>query len=53
LPAGAASLPRSSVAVCHQVTTLDKSKLSQQIGEHPAHLMQMVEEGLKAALDLE
>ena len=53
LPAGAASLPQSSVAICHQVTTLDRSKLSERIGELPKDLMRSIEEGLKAALDLE
>jgi len=53
LPAGAASLPRSSVAICHQVTTLDRSKLSSRIGELPNDLMQKIADGLKAALDLD
>ena len=53
LPAGSASLRRDSVAVCHQVTTLDRSKISERIGMLSPELMKRVEDGLKAALDLE
>ena len=53
LPAGVAALRRTSVAVCHQVTTLDRSKFSERLGELSPDLMARVEEGLKAALDLE
>jgi mRNA interferase MazF len=52
LQRGAAGLKRESVALCHQVTTLDRAKLTQRIGElSPAELSQ-VEDGLKAAMDL-
>jgi mRNA interferase MazF len=53
LPKGTAFLPRASVAVCHQVTTLDRSKLSRQVGSLPQDILVEVEQGLKAALDLE
>jgi len=53
LPLGAASLPRASAAICHQVTTLDRSKLSEQVGSLSRDLLKAVDEGLKAALDLE
>jgi mRNA-degrading endonuclease toxin of MazEF toxin-antitoxin module len=53
LPKGAASLSQASVAVCHQVTTLDRSKLSRQIGSISREILVDVEQGLKAALDLE
>jgi mRNA interferase MazF len=53
LPKGTASLPQASVAVCHQVTTLDRSKLSRQVGSLPKNLLTDVEHGLKAALDLQ
>ena len=53
LPKGTASLRGASVAVCHQVTTLDRAKLSKHIGLLPQRLLREVEEGLKAALDLE
>jgi mRNA interferase MazF len=52
LSQGAAGLGRESVVLCHQVTTLDRTKLKQLIGElTPAELSQ-VEDGLKAAMDL-
>lgn len=53
LPAGSASLQQASVAICHQVTTLDRSKLLKRLGELSPDLMRDVEDGLKAALDLE
>ena len=53
LPKGTASLTQAGVAVCHQVTTLDRSKLSRQIGSLPQDILVDVEQGLKAALDLE
>jgi mRNA-degrading endonuclease toxin of MazEF toxin-antitoxin module len=52
LPRGTAGLPRSGVALCHQVTTLDRSKLTRQIGAVSAPVMAEIEAGLKAALDL-
>lgn len=52
LPQGAGGLTRESVALCHQVTTLDRAKLSQRIGELTSDQLQQVEAGLKAALDL-
>ncbi|MBV9766527.1 MAG: type II toxin-antitoxin system PemK/MazF family toxin [Acidobacteriaceae bacterium] len=53
LPKGTASLPQASVAVCHQVTTLDRSKLSRLVGSLPKEILVDVNQGLKAALDLE
>lgn len=53
VPEGVASLPKSSAAICHQVTTLDRSKLSRQLGALPPDILEMVERGLKAAMDLE
>lgn len=52
LPQGAGGLKQESVALCHQVTTLDRAKLSQRIGELTADRLRQVEAGLKAALDL-
>ena len=52
LPKGVAGLSRASVALCHQVTTLDRTKLVQRIGALPAELIRDIEEGLNAALDL-
>lgn len=53
LPEGAGGLKRASVALCHQVTTLDRAKLSKPLGTLPGELLAEVEDGLKAALDLE
>lgn len=52
LPRNAANLPKTSFAVCHQVTTLDRAKLTKRTGTLPPELLSEVEEGLKAALDL-
>ena len=53
IPGGVGGLARPGIAVCHQVTTLDRAKLSTQIGSLPQDAMRTVEEGLKAALDLD
>lgn len=53
IPANAGGLSRASVAVCHQVTTLDRSKLTRYAGRLSRELLTTVNEGLKAALDLE
>ena len=53
LPSGAAGLRRESVALCHQVTTLDRAKLVERTGELPGSALRAVEAGLRAALDLE
>lgn len=53
LPAGAGGLSKASVAVCHQVTTLDRAKLTRRIGGLPVELLTQVESGVKAAMDLD
>jgi mRNA interferase MazF len=53
LAAGTGGLPGASIAVCHQITTLDRSKLTERLGTLPAVAITAVEGGLKAALDLE
>ncbi|MDX2150994.1 MAG: type II toxin-antitoxin system PemK/MazF family toxin [Bryobacteraceae bacterium] len=53
LPAGSSGLPKPSVAICHQVTTLDRAKLTKRIGALPLELLIAVESGLRAAMDLE
>jgi len=52
LPRGVAGLRKESVVLCHQVTTLDRSKLTQRIGELSAAELSAVEDGLRAAMDL-
>ena len=53
IPGGIAGLAKASVAVCHQVTTLDGAKLSNRIGLLPPDLVENLDDGLKAALDLD
>ena len=53
VPAGVAGLPKASMAICHQVTTLDRAKLTTRIGLLPRELLREVEGGLRAALDLD
>lgn len=53
LAGGAGGLRVPSVALCHQVTTLDRAKLSDRLGVLPPAALTEVEEGLRAALDLE
>jgi mRNA interferase MazF len=50
--AGTAGLRRDSVALCHQVTTLDRAKLTARIGALPAPVLGEVEDGLRAAMAL-
>ena len=52
IPNGTAGLQRDSVGICHQVTTLDRGKLSTQIGALPQELIVKLNNALKAALDL-
>jgi len=53
IPADAGGLSRRGVAVCHQVTTLDRSKLTRFVGSLSREVLIRVDEGLKAALDLD
>jgi|SRR5579884_1090059 len=53
LPAGAGGLSRASIAVCHQVTTLDRAKLTTRIGVLPAEVLVEVDGALRAAMDLD
>jgi len=53
LAAGIAGLTQASHAVCHQVTTLDRSKLGKHIGTLPRDIMRSLAESLKTAMDLD
>jgi mRNA interferase MazF len=53
LPPGSASLKRPSVALCHQVTTLDRAKLTKRMGVLPADLLAHIDHALKAALEFD
>jgi mRNA-degrading endonuclease toxin of MazEF toxin-antitoxin module len=53
LPGGSAGFPKASFALCHQVTTLDRSKLTRKAGALSSELLREIEGALKAAMDLE
>lgn len=52
LKKGAGGLRKSSVAVCHQLTTLDRDKLVTRWGALDADDLAAVDDGIRAALDL-
>ena len=52
IPGGTAGLPKTGFVVCHQVTTLDRARLTRRIGALSSEILRVVEEALKAALDL-
>ncbi len=52
LPEGAGNLRKVSIAVCHQVTTIDRAKLTQHIGALQKQEVLKIEAGLKAAMQL-
>jgi mRNA-degrading endonuclease toxin of MazEF toxin-antitoxin module len=43
---------KNGVALCHQVTTIDRSKILKLIGTLPDHEIERVAKGLKVAMDL-
>jgi mRNA interferase MazF len=51
LERGAGGLERDSVALCHQVTTLDRGKLTRRLGVLQAICLERIEEGLRVAID--
>lgn len=52
IPAGEGGLARASVALCHQITTLDRGMLVRRLGALPAPRLLRVGLGVRAALDL-
>ena len=50
---GTGGLAKTSLALCHQVTTLDRAKLTKRLGTLPSESLREVEEGLKAAMDFD
>ncbi len=52
LSAGTGGLPGESCALCHQITTLDRAKLTEKIGTLSAESMTLVEQALLAAVDI-
>lgn len=53
LAASESGLPKSSVALCHQVTTLDRAKLVRHLGTLSSERLGELDRGLRAALALE
>jgi mRNA interferase MazF len=53
ISAGVAGLTRTSHAICHQVTTVDRAKLGKHIGILPRELLRSLTESLKTAMDLD
>lgn len=53
LEKGVGGLAQESVALCHQVTTLDRGKLRELIGVLDQEALSRVNEALKIALELE
>ena len=53
LPKGAGGLTQNSVAICHQVATLDRAKLKRKLGSLTSNELTRVEVGVKASLDLD
>ncbi len=53
LPAGVGGIVKDSVVLCHQVTTLDRSKLTSLIGELSEPILNDIGEALKIAQGLQ
>jgi mRNA-degrading endonuclease toxin of MazEF toxin-antitoxin module len=53
LARGAGGLRAPSIALCHQVTALDRAKLRERLGALPHGTLAELEHGLRAALDLD
>ena len=43
---------KDSVALCHQITSLDRTKLSRCLGSLPPATMSEIEQGIRAALSM-
>ena len=52
LSKGVAGLPQNCVALCHQITTLDRSKLERQIGYLPDPELRAIESAVLNAIDV-
>jgi mRNA interferase MazF len=52
LTAGTAGLANDCSAICHQITTLDRAKLTERIGELPQAVLNSIEKALLAAVDI-
>lgn len=52
IPSGTCGLERDGVALCHQITTLDRAKFLKKIGGLSEEALHQIEQGIKAALDM-
>ena len=52
VPEGVGGLQQQSSVVCHQVTTLDRSKIGPLIGVLPSEYMTQIGDALKRAMEL-
>ena len=52
LSAGSTGLRKDSIALCHQVTTLDRANLTEPLGSLSSECLAIVNAALRAALDL-
>ncbi|MCC6743383.1 MAG: type II toxin-antitoxin system PemK/MazF family toxin [Acidobacteria bacterium] len=52
IASGVAGLRRPGLAICHEVTTVDRSKLTTRIGALPDTALEEAGNGLRVALDL-
>jgi len=52
LSAGTGGLPSESSAICHQITTLDRAKLTDKIGTLPTDILTQVEQALLASVGI-
>jgi len=53
LAVAGSGLSQDSIAICHQITTLDRSKIQTPIGVVSEEEMRKIEQGIFAACDLE
>jgi len=53
IPQGEGGLRQTRVALCHQVTTLDRAKLTKRLGSLSGPHLNQIEAGLKAAMDMD
>jgi mRNA interferase MazF len=53
LAAPMTGLPRESLALCHQITTLDRAKIEKLIGQLDEEALRRINAGIRAACDLE
>ena len=53
VPCGTGGRAKTSYVVCHQVSTLDRAKLTKRLGNLPSESLREIEEWLKIAMDID